>query len=308
MTTSHDHPRVSALVPTVNRPDLLRQTLGGIVDQDYPGVIDTLVHFDGTDPDMSLESTSDLRPIRVMQNPAGRSGLAAARNTMIAATDGPIVAFCDDDDVWLPGKTTPQVALLVARPEVEVVATGMIVEGKERAVTRVWDADQVTIDDLITSRVQDVHPSSLVMRRSALDAIGPVDESLPGSYGEDHDLMIRAARRCPIQVVREPLVRVRWQQQSLFADKWQVLIDAIDALIDKHPEFLTNDVGMARMVGRKAFALASLERHPEARRTAREALRLNPRDLRGWAALAVGSHLLTSPRAQHLANSAGRGI
>lgn len=308
MTDAPARPEVDVLIPTVDRPDPLRRAIDSAVSQDYDGIVRVLVHFDGRDGDRERSSDDPRRPVTIMRSPPGRRGLAAARNTMIGASSAPLVAFLDDDDHWRPTKLSQQVDHLDANPGCEVVATGMTVEGGGTTKDRVHDAPTVTLDELIRSRVQDVHPSSLLFRRSALEAIGPVDESLPGSYGEDHDLMIRAARRAPIEVVREPLVRVTWQEGSLFGDKWQVLIDGIQALMDKHPEFATSDVGRARMLGRQAFALASLERYAEARSLALQSLRLNPRDLRGLAALVVGSRLMTSATAQRLANAAGRGI
>ena len=305
MTT---RPDIDVLLPTVDRLPLLRKAIDGVVTQAYDGVIRTLVHFDGTDPVEELASDDPLRPVVLMRNPPGRTGLAAARNTMIESTNAPVVAWCDDDDHWLPGKVRAQMAVLDADPAAEVVGTGMVVDGADTTTTRVWPHDVVTLDDLITSRVQDLHPSSLLMRRDALVAIGPVDTAIPGSYGEDRDWMIRAARRTPIRMVAEPLVHVRWQQGSLFADKWATIIDAIDYLVDKHPEFASNATGLARMLGRRAFALASLGRRAEARHEARRALALDRRDVRAWAAIAVGSRLVSAGAAQRLANAAGRGI
>ena len=71
------------------------------------------------------------------------------------------------------------------------------------------------------SRTQEIHPSSILARREAyIDGIGLVDEAIPGSYGEDYEWMLRAARRAPILVVRQPLVRAYWHRTSFFADRW----------------------------------------------------------------------------------------
>ena len=44
-------PRVDTIVATRDRPELLRETLAAIAEQDYVGVIGTIVVFDQTEPD-----------------------------------------------------------------------------------------------------------------------------------------------------------------------------------------------------------------------------------------------------------------
>ena len=52
--------------------------------------------------------------------------------------------------------------------------------------------------ELLRSRVMEAHPSSVVVRRDALlGPIGLVDEEIPGSYAEDFDWILRAARGGP---------------------------------------------------------------------------------------------------------------
>lgn len=304
------HPDVDVLVPTVHRPELLRAAVASAVAQDYPGVVRVLVHYDGDDPqvDDSLRSDDPRRPVTVMTAPPGRSGAAAARNTMMRVTSSPVVALLDDDDTWTPDKLAKQVGVLDAEPETEVVMSGSLVHGLDTSVRRIPPDDRITLLDLVRSRVNAAHFSSLVVRRSALDEIGLLDEDIPGSYGEDRDWLIRAARRRPIRVVTEPLVHVTAQRQSLFAGRWDTIIAAIDHLVAKHPELREDHVGHARMLGRRAFANGARGDHAAARRDAVQALRTNVRDRRAWVALAVGARIVPARLLLRLANVAGRGI
>ena len=57
-------------------------------------------------------------------------------------------------------------------------------------------ADRLNFEDLLKSRVFAAHPSTVLVRRKAmLERIGLVDEEIPGSYGEDYEWLLRAARR-----------------------------------------------------------------------------------------------------------------
>lgn len=301
-------PSVSVVLATRDRIALAHQAVDAILAQAYPGDVDVTVVFDQSEPDEAFVHDAPGRRVRVVANDRA-PGLAGARNAGIARATGDLVAFCDDDDTWLPHKLAAQTALLTERPDLEMVVTGMTVVYGDDETDRVWPRDEITVHDLARSRVQDAHPSSILVRRGALADIGAIDEDLPGSYGEDRDLMLRAARRAPIGVVRRPLVRILWHRDgSFFSQKWATIADAIDHLVAKHPEIRADRRGMARLTGRKAFALAALGDLAGARRAALVALRHSPTDARALVALVASARLVTPERALSLAHARGRGI
>jgi hypothetical protein len=108
--------------------------------------------------------------------------------------------------------------------------------------------------------------------------------------------------------VPEPLVRVHWHRSSFFADRWATIIDAIQYLVARYPEFERHPRGLARLYGRLAFANAALGNRAEARRWARRTLRLNPTERRGYLALGVSTGLVSAETLLRLAHRTGRGI
>jgi glycosyltransferase involved in cell wall biosynthesis len=302
-----DLPTVSVVIATRNRPHLLATAIASIAAQSYAGVIETVVVFDQCDPSHIEESDDARRPVRLTRT-TDRVGLAAARNTGVALTSGELLAFLDDDDEWQPAKIERQVREL-DRTEADVCVTGITIARDSKRVVRVPTADELTVDSLIARRVVAAHPSSVLVRRASfLGPIGIVDEDIPGSYGEDYDWLLRAARLGPIAVVEEPLVLVHWGKQSYFADRWQTIIDANDYLQAKHPEFAASPVGLSRLHGRKAIALAALGQRREARVWARKALRLNWRDRRAYLALVLSTGVVKVDQIMAVANRAGRGL
>ncbi len=301
-------PTVSVVIATRNRPELLAAALASVSRQTYAGGIETVVVFDQCEPDGSIAREDALRPVRVTTPAAGHSGLAAARNAGARLAAGELLAFLDDDDEWEPQKVRLQVAEL-ARSSRAVCVTGIAIEHDGHRTVRVPVAEDLTVRALVERRVVSAHPSSVVVRKSAFfGAIGPVDEQIPGSYGEDYDWLLRAVRAGAVALVPLPLVRVRWGKSSYFADRWQTIIDANDYLAAKHPEFGTSKVAMARLHGRKAIALAALHRRREARVWAWRALRLSPRDRRAYLALLLSTGALSADTAMRWANRAGRGL
>jgi glycosyltransferase involved in cell wall biosynthesis len=305
---SSGSPKVSVIVPTRDREALLRRALTSIVGQTYPGEIEILVVFDQGEPHRLDVPTASSRTIRAIRNERA-PGLAGARNSGILEASGEFVAHCDDDDQWRPQKILRQMEVFAASPATEAVVTGVTIVYEGKGIDRLPEGGRVTFEQLLRSRVQAVHPSSIVARRDAfVDGIGLVDEDLPGGYGEDYDWLLRAARRRPILAVREPLVLAHWHRSSYFADRWATIADALDYLLRKFPEFEADRRGLARIYGQIAFANAAMGDRPAATSWARRTLRLDPRERRAYLAFAVSRGLVSADAVQQLAHRVGRGI
>jgi glycosyltransferase involved in cell wall biosynthesis len=301
-------PKVSVVVPTRDRPQLLRRAVAAVLGQTYPGPIECLVVFDQSRPDLDWEELPAGRRLVAITN-RRRPGLAGARNSGILTATGELVAFCDDDDEWLPEKLARQVEALLARPATAVATTGILVRYRDRTTTRLAPTTVVTHGQLLRSRLTELHPSTVLARRQALlDHIGLVDEDLPGSYAEDYDWLLRAARHAPVLAVPEPLAVIHWHPSSFFADRWRTIIAALTYLVDKHREFQREPAGLARIYGQIAFAHAALGERGPARRWARRTLSLDRRERRAYLAIAISLGLVRTSTVIRLAHAAGRGI
>ncbi|GAA1115742.1 glycosyltransferase [Nocardiopsis metallicus] len=280
-------PAVTVVVPTRDRPELLRRTLRAIVEQDYPGRITTIVVYDNDQPDPSLAHTEGDRPVRVVTNTL-TPGLAGARNTGVLGADTELVAFCDDDDTWLPEKLRAQVEIMRAEPGTDMVCCGIQVVYDRVESERILDRTSVTFADLLKSRLTELHPSTFLIRRSAMiDGCGTVSEEIPGSYAEDYELLLRLARRAPIRNVPEPGVRVLWHRKSFFSERWHTISTALRWLLERYPEFALVPRGYARIAGQIAFAEAAAKRRGQALRWIGRTLRNRPLEGRSYLALLV---------------------
>ncbi|NKZ00317.1 glycosyltransferase [Nocardiopsis alborubida] len=300
-------PGVTVVVPTRDRPELLRRTLRAINEQDYSGPITTIVVFDNDQPDPSLARSDGDRPVRVVTNTL-TPGLAGARNTGVLAADTDLVAFCDDDDTWLPGKLRAQVDVMLDEPGTELVCCGIRVVYDRVEAVRSLDRTSVTFGDLLGSRLTELHPSTfLIRRRAMIDGCGTVSEEIPGSYAEDYELLLRLARRGPIRNIPEPGVRVLWHRRSHFSGRWRTISTALRWLLDRYPEFALVPRGHARVAGQIAFAEAASGRRRAALRWIGTTVRSRPAEARAYLALAVvfGVPAGWITRALHLR---GRGV
>lgn len=280
-------PRVGVVLATHNRPELMRKALASITGQQYDGDIEVVIVFDRSEPDFSLESEGPGRRVRVLTN-TREPGLAGARNTGILALTTELVAFCDDDDTWLPGKLVAQTRALARHPESVFCSTAMRVTWNGTETDRLAGADHVTLEQLAVSRMAMLHSSSFLFRRQAMvEGFGLVDETLPRSMAEDWDLLIRAARVAPILNVDEPLVLVLWGASSYFNDAWRDRNEAHRWLVEHHPEFEASRTGAGLMHSKLAFGHAALGERRTAIAEARRAVRANWREPRTYLALLV---------------------
>jgi glycosyltransferase involved in cell wall biosynthesis len=301
-------PSVGVVVPTRNRPQLVRKALAAIRAQHYPGEITVVVVYDQTEPDPLLAETDGV-PVLVLTN-WRTSGLAGARNTGVLALDTELVAFCDDDDRWSPDKLRRQVSALLAEPESDFATCAIEVEYDGRTTARLAGLSRVTVDELARSRMAMLHSSTFLVRRAALTSgpVGLVAEDAPGSQNEDWDLLLRAARLAPIVHLDEPLVRVLWGRSSHYAYEYTTKISSLRWMMQRHPEIAGCKPGAARVYGQLACWSAATGNRSQAWQFSKEAARANWKEPRTALALAAMTGAVKIENVLSALHKRGRGI
>ncbi len=300
-------PSVTVVVPAHKRPIELRRAIDAIREQDFAGEVDVVVVFDRAEPDLSLVESGS-RPVRVLSN-SRTPGLAGARNTGILAGGGDLIAFCDDDDVWMPDKLTQQVALLSSDPDAPLVTTSIVVNYGDQSTVRLAGTEEVSHEMLLGSRMSMLHSSTLLFRREALlGPLGLINEEIPGSQNEDWDILLRSSAIHPILHVDVPLVQILWGTSSYFSRRWDTKIASSIWMLENHADIAAHRKGSSRLMGQIAFAFASEGERREAWRWAGRSLKNDPLQWRSW----VASGVAVAPRSSELVLSAlhrfGRGV
>ncbi len=193
--------RVSVVIPTFNRGGTLRQTLTGLIVQDYPDYEIIIVDdgsTDGTDDMVMREFPS----VRYLRQP--NRGPAAARNVGIRMSSGVIVAFTDDDCLPPSDWLTRLVDGYTRYPE--VVGVGGYLEAPaevlkhnilaryERYVTR--EQYQARDEEVLGGfECPAGGTCNMSYRKSVLTEVGGFDEGFRYAAGEDADLKWRIVRQ-----------------------------------------------------------------------------------------------------------------
>jgi glycosyltransferase involved in cell wall biosynthesis len=320
-------PSVTVVVPTMGeRADVLEDTLRGIAAQDYPGTLECIIVLDRRSPDAETGTSENATDGREAALEATRTvaeawgcrlidntrtpGLAGTRNSGILAGTGELVAFCDDDDRWLPGKLQAQVPALAAAPGAPLVCCGITLEYGDTVVERVHPGTVVTFREFLRSRLMAMHVSTFLARRAALlDGVGLVSEELPGSRAEDYELLLRATRHAPVVNVPKPLVHVMWHtQRRAMYGRWPIVVQALPWLLDRYPEFRSEPAGYARIAGQISFAAAACGNRAMAWQWARRTIRARPLEPRAYIALGVMSGIVSPDQVIRWLHERGRGL
>ena len=300
-------PSVTAVIPTRDRPDLVRRAVGSIVGQHYHGSIECLVVFDQSPPDPTLESSRDGRTVRVLRNTRA-NGPAGARNTGLLGASGEFLALCDDDDVWLSDKLERQIAIWKRNEEALVLCSGIRIIAGDRRIDRLLPKERLVHSDFVRSRVMEAHSSNLMVHRSILKSAGLFDESFTRASLEDYDWLLRISAHHPVFGVREPLVEVTWHPGSHYASDWETMAVAFPQLLTKHPVLSTDPSGAARLYGQIAIAEAARRNKGAAREWIVRAFRSKWHEPRTYIAFAIQLGLVDADRVNRLLRRFGRGI
>jgi glycosyltransferase involved in cell wall biosynthesis len=160
---------VAVVVAAYNAERYLGETLESICAQD-PAPRDVVVVDDGSD-----DRTADVlrhapSTVRVLHQE--RRGAAAALNRGVASTDADMVGFCDDDDLWTPGRLARQLAALAEDPAIGGVS-GMVEQFVSPDV-----ADMSARVHVDTAPQVGRVLGTLLVRRTTMAAVGAFDEEL----------------------------------------------------------------------------------------------------------------------------------
>ncbi|MGI4755379.1 MAG: glycosyltransferase family 2 protein [Janthinobacterium lividum] len=107
MPVEQQTPLVSAIITTLNRPDIVVRAIETVLEQTYTN-LELIIIVDGPDNATAtrLSALSDPRA-RVVVLPQN-VGLGEARNAGARESKGEWLAFLDDDDEWVPTKLSIQ--------------------------------------------------------------------------------------------------------------------------------------------------------------------------------------------------------
>jgi glycosyltransferase involved in cell wall biosynthesis len=201
-------PQVSVVLPVYNGAADLAPAIDSILQQSF--VDFELIAIDDGSTDGSAAILDGLRDPRVRIVHQENRGLAAALNRGIALARGEYIARQDQDDLALPPRLARQVAFLKADPACALVGTRAEIRVGDREPERFHDhpADDAALRFELLFDSPFVH-SSVMMRKSAVQAVGGYSTDPARQPPEDYELWSRLARGHRLANLRERLTIYR---------------------------------------------------------------------------------------------------
>lgn len=252
-------PRVSVVIPTHNRPNLVGRAIQSVLQQDFTD-IEILVVDDGTEQRSrtTVESFRDDR-IRYLENERSM-GAPASRNRGVRESRADLIAFLDDDDEWEIGKISAQVRGFDIYPSVVASHTSIVLydEKTYREEPRMH-AEEGVVDvyDRTLYRPY-IWTSALMVRKEIFAKVEGFDESFPKN--QEWDLVLRLAEYGPFFAVGACMVRIHvLEEHEHMGGRMNLpnIVKGHEMLLAKHAEAYMHH---SRARGRVSFILFGLYR------------------------------------------------
>ncbi len=178
-----DSPRVSVIMPTYNRPDLIRESIESVISQTFTDW-ELIVVNDGGGREVEAAMEKYLKDPRVRYVFAEHGGTASAINAGLHLSRGSLLAYLDDDDIFYSHHLETLVHFLDKNPDAQAAHTLFYrslqkrKQGSWETVTKkvVYGAEYSTASWRRGIQVPGRNP--LMHRRSVTDEIGGASEWL----------------------------------------------------------------------------------------------------------------------------------
>jgi glycosyltransferase involved in cell wall biosynthesis len=282
MPKHEDIPRISVIITTYNRAEMLPRAVNSVLAQTYRDHEIIIVDDYSTDHTQQVIAGFTDSRIRSFRHRHNRKQ-AASINTGIAKARGEYIAFLDDDDEWLPSKLERQAALLDSSPPKVGLVYGWLDEvNSSTGITTpsyrsTMEGD--VFDNLLALEIPSP-TSTLLVRLSAAREVNGFDTRLRRHI--DNDFICRVSQRYHLAALPEVVARnhIDHGHSRISGDNPESLSNAAGYLRDHMDRFTRELDSRAKARAAVLRRLASLEMALGNRRTALSALanaaRLDP--------------------------------
>ncbi|GEM_PF-606516 len=209
-------PKVSIVIPTYNRPGLLKRAIASVQAQTYKNYNIWVVQNGPVSKETrEIVESFKRKDLPIHYHHIRRADPTCARNIGIKLSRGEYIAFLDDDDQWLPEKLERQVSMLDRDPELAFVACeAWLINEKGEIIGQTQEKEcENTLLEFVKNGNFIRSLSLTVLRRKYLEQVGLFKERYP--IASDYELYLRLVQRFRFRTMPERLASYRVHEANL---------------------------------------------------------------------------------------------
>lgn len=238
---------VSIIIPTYNRKAVISRAIDSCQCQTYKNI--EIVICDDHSNDGTLEFIKNkyrsFRNIQYCTTPENRKGANAARNEGIKKAHGDIIAFLDSDDYLLEDSIETRLNTLLGGKSALVygdVYTRMS-NSRKTVLLQYRDISLYNQKKFLMQELSLCITSSIMVRKSALEKIGYMDETLPA--WQDDDLIVSIGMKYKIEHCKRPVAVIVSSRKSVAKNKENLYLGCKN-LVEKYKEEIISYASLFR--------------------------------------------------------------
>jgi len=206
-------PTVSINLCCYNSEKYLEETLESIFAQTYKDWELIIINDGSSDLTETIVDKFTNQGYPINYHYQQNKGIGASRNEALKYSSGEYIAFIDHDDTWMPEKLAKQMALFESNPEAGLVYCdfyNVYPNGKKIIGSRFFRYYKgfIFIQLLVTNFIA---LSTIIVRKDLV-----LDEGgfPPYSIAEDYALLLKIAKKCPVDFIDAPLVEYLYHESN----------------------------------------------------------------------------------------------
>ncbi|MGV2829861.1 glycosyltransferase family A protein [Myxosarcina sp. GI1(2024)] len=233
-----DSLKVSVIVPTKDRPQMLTRAVYSICSQSIPPA--EIIIVDDASMATYDEVIAQLEqldiPIIYRRLPQSL-GPSATRNLGAELASEDILMFLDDDDLWLPQKISNQLQIFRKHPEVGLVyAARSVIDETGQILFQITPKLAGRIYDEMLQKNHIGVTSSVAVRRSLFLEAGGFDDEI--AVREDYELWLRLSKQT--EIAFDPQATVQWtihaRPRKQTSSKPEIYEGAVQKILQKYQQ------------------------------------------------------------------------
>ncbi|MCS3855297.1 glycosyltransferase involved in cell wall biosynthesis [Salinibacter ruber] len=255
MTGAHQNQKeilISVVIPTKNRARLVSQCINSVRRQSYKN-IEIIVVNDGSQDNtkniVKRKRSKDER-IKYVENEKSKGG-AAARNIGVEKSNGRVIAFIDDDDLWRKDKLSKQVQFIdnhsLVGSKHTVCKTITSENFYSTKTSKCTPRTKIEKQDIMYTNCG-ISPSSVICNVNTFNKVGGFDESLTSNQGRDFFIKVLLETYNAIRVDNPLVMKRNYHGEDRISDNINSRIETNKILLDKYKEHMTQSQIRYRML------------------------------------------------------------